>query len=300
MRPRPLPPELTTRAFTVDEASHAGVPAKRLRAQDLTTPFPGVRAGNDLPSASVLDRCRLLLPRLEAHQFFSHVTAAALYDAPLPGRWASGDLHVGALHPRREPRIAGVVGHRLALRHDDLTLVAGLPVPGAAETFAQLGGLLSFRDLVGVADHLLRIGAVESGELLAAANVAHRRGAVLLREAAAAARAGSESVRETHTRLALIDAGLPEPELNWTLRTDSGRFVARLDLAYPRYRVAVEYDGRQHAEPAQFARDADRWNAIADEGWLLIRVLAHHMQEPRRLLIPRVLAALRSRGWPEC
>jgi very-short-patch-repair endonuclease len=93
-----------------------------------------------------------------------------------------------------------------------------------------------------------------------------------------------------------VRAGLPEPELNWTLRSEHGRFVARLDLAYPEYKVCVEYDGRQHAEGAQFLRDADRWADIEAEGWITVRVLSHHLADPRGV-VARVTRALRSRGW---
>lgn len=98
-------------------------------------------------------------------------------------------------------------------------------------------------------------------------------------------------------RLILVRAGLPEPELNPELRDEDGNFVARLDLAYPEYRVAVEYDGRQHAELAQFRRDADRWPAVAAQGWLLIRVVDHHLLDPVRGVVHPVSRALRSRGW---
>jgi very-short-patch-repair endonuclease len=245
----------------------------------------------------VQDRCALLLPRLEPHQFFCATTAADLHAMPLPAWCSDEDLHVGAIAPAREPRIPGVAGHRYALGFEDLTLARGMPVPSLAETFAQLGNTLPVDDLVCVADHLLTTGAVEREDLMAVAGVARRRGALALREAVDAARPGSESRQETKTRLVLVRAGLPEPEVNWVLRTPSGRFVARLDLAYPQFRVCVEYDGRQHALGDQFERDADRWAEIEAEGWVLIRVLAHHLREQQPEIVRRVARALRSRGW---
>ena len=65
----------------------------------------------------------------------------------------------------------------------------------------------------------------------------------LLKRALTDVRAGVRSPRETLLRLTLQRAGLPEPEINWTLRDARGRAVAELDLAYPRWRVAPEYDG---------------------------------------------------------
>ena len=73
-------------------------------------------------------------------------------------------------------------------------------------------------------------------------------------------------------------------------------WAVQLDMAYPGYRVAVEYDGRQHAEGAQFEIDADRWYAIEREGWIVVRALAHHLRSPG-LVADRVREALTSRGW---
>lgn len=297
MQRTPLPPEFRDVAFRTRDAASAGVPRGRLDAADLAAPYPGVRAPAGAAASSVLERCALLLPRLEPHQFFCGTTAGVLRGVPLPAWCGREDLHVGALSPAREPRIAGVVGHRFRLSFDDLTLVGGMPVPCAAETFAQLGGMLSTDDLVCVADHLLTFGAVPLDELRSAAEVPRRRGALALREAVAVARNGAESAQETKTRLILVRAGLPEPELNWELHTSSGRFVARLDMAYPRYRVCVEYDGRQHATGDQFARDADRWTEIESEGWILVRVLAHHLRDSSPGVVRRVAHALRARGW---
>ncbi|KZE88744.1 endonuclease domain-containing protein [Microbacterium sp. TNHR37B] len=283
-------------AFTVRSAREAGLPPARLRSRALMVPFRGVRAPRNAPATTVLDRCRLLAPRLTGAQFFCHVTAASLWGMPLPGWTTSAPLHVGAHPPAREPRLPGVVGHRLSRLTDDLTLRHGLPVTAPATTWALLGAALAIDPLIIAADHLLTARLVDLDELRDAV-VPGARGAVRLREALDAVRVGSESPRETETRLLLVRAGLPEPALNWSLHDDDGRFVARLDLAYPSYRVCVEYDGRHHASIDQFARDADRWAAIEQEGWVLIRVLSHHFTDPARLIVPRVQRALISRGW---
>lgn len=136
---------------------------------------------------------------------------------------------------------------------------------------------------------------IPKATLDAAAAAFAGRGAVSLRRACERIRPGVESPRETAVRLLLIDAGLPEPALNWTLRSD-GFFIARLDMAYPDARVAVEYDGRQHAQPDQFRRDADRWRAIAEAGWVLVRVLSHHLESPERDIIAPVRRALLARA----
>ena len=290
MHPRPLPAELDT-AFHVRDADRLGIPPRRLRARDLRSPFHGVRyAGEDPGLGSVAERCHAYLPRMSGGQFFSHVTAASLWGMPLPFPHGE-ELHVSAVPPAREPRTSSVTGHRLVMPPDGITLLDDLPVAARTETWAQLGAVLRVDDLVAVGDWLVAQGDPVP-DLEEVALRARRRGAVALREAAGLVRPGAESPRESTVRLVLVDAGLPEPQLNWTLRTASGLFVARLDMAYPEQRVAVEYDGRHHAEAAQFRRDADRWRAISDAGWTLVRVLAHHLDAPNQLIVAPVRSAL--------
>lgn len=294
MRRSPLPGSLGP-AFDVASARRSGLSSGRLFADDLAAPFHGVRVPAEQSLGTLLDRCRAYAPRLRGSQFFSHTTAAVVWDLPLPV-YAGHDLHVSADPPAREPRTIGVIGHRMRMNDAELTLRRGLPVPAPAETWAQLGGMIPLDALVAVADTILTRGDADSDDLRAASERLRRRGAADLDAALDLARPGCESPRETDLRLLLHRAGFPEPELNGDLFHE-GRFIARLDLAYREYRVAVEYDGRQHASMEQFRRDADRWPAIAGAGWLLIRVLDHHLQNPERDVIAPVRAALFSRGW---
>jgi len=293
MRRRPLPAELGT-AFTVREAYQLDVARDRLLARDLSAPFHGVRARRS--PLCVRERCTAYAPRLTSAQFFSHETAAALWDMPLPVAHPAL-LHVSAIAPAREPRTAGVIGHRLTISPASLTLRGGLPVPTPAETWAQLARSTTEDDLVAIGDHLLTHGLADRDELAEACARLRRRGAVELTPALAALRPGAESPRESKVRRILVRGGLPEPELNWTLCDAKGTFVARLDMAYPDHLVAVEYDGRHHADVQQFRRDADRWPAIAAQGWILIRVVDHHLRDPERLIVAPTVRALRSRGW---
>ncbi len=102
---------------------------------------------------------------------------------------------------------------------------------------------------------------------------------------------------ETRLRLLLVLAGLPEPVVDVAIRDEGGRVVYRLDLGYPQVRVAVEYDGRQHAEnTAQWRWDVRRREELESDGWRLVVVLAGDVyREPARTLA-RVVAALGERG----
>jgi len=117
---------------------------------------------------------------------------------------------------------------------------------------------------------------------------------VQLRQLIALASALSESPGESLTRLALIDAGLPEPELqHWVMVR--GVPTYRLDLAYPAHRVAIEYDGQAfHDSPEQGARDQARRRWLRDNGWTVIVVRREDlMSSAAQLWITHVAQALR-------
>ncbi len=209
-------------------------------------------------------------------------------------------IHVSAYRPAREPRTAGIVGHRLQTREPAFAELRGMPVEDPVRAWRQVGRLWSVGDLVAGADYLI------SGEHALARGDELRREVVtmgdvrggILANALSLARVGVRSPRETRLRLLCVRAGLPEPEVAWNLFDARGQFVAELDLAFPRYRVALEYDGRVHAEDArQFARDADRWAAIRALGWEHQRVLNHHMSDDGRLAVGIAVSALRRAGW---
>lgn len=210
-------------------------------------------------------------------------------------------IHVSAHRPAREPRTVGVRGHRLQTRDDaSLVVLDGLRIEHPVRAWRQVGGLWSVPDLVAAADFLIggEVPFATFGELRAELSAMGDVKGGSLARALREARHGVRSARETRLRLLLQSAGLPHPETGWSLFDDRGSFVAELDLAFPRYRVAVEYDGRVHAENSvQFARDADRWDAIRAQGWSHTRILSHHFAAGGRPTIEKVAVALRAAGW---
>lgn len=316
-RAAPLPHPLAGRPFAVAEARARGVSASRLRASDLVAPTRGVRASRAAappPPAEettsqrlerlrveLIERARRFAPALTEDQFFSHDTGLACLGAPLP--FTTDDarpLHISARRPAAQPRRKGAVGHRLQARVAARWTADGLPVENPARMWRQVGGSWDLDDLIAAGDFLVcprrRLLTLDDlrEEVRRAGDVAGRK----LERAVAEIRAGAETAEETKLRLLLTRAGLPEPELNWSLATPGGRFVARLDIAYPAYRVAVEHDGRIHAfDERQFARDADRWDDIRGQSWTHVRILSHHMRPDPRIAVHRVTEALISAGW---
>ena len=80
------------------------------------------------------------------------------------------------------------------------------------------------------------------------------------------------------------------------MRVADGGFVARVDLAFPDRRVAVEYDGAWHAEPGQFAKDRRRLDALVATGWTVLHVTAADRRDPD-VLIAGIRALLATPGF---
>ena len=118
----------------------------------------------------------------------------------------------------------------------------------------------------------------------------------IARAAAAFADPRAESPPESRLRLLLARAGLPAVP-QFVVRDADGRFVARVDLAYPELCLAVEYDGAWHAEDGQFARDRQRLNRLVAAGWVVLHVTAADLRRPDQLVARvRALRAARGRG----
>ncbi|MWB99954.1 DUF559 domain-containing protein [Agromyces seonyuensis] len=293
-RPAPLPHPFDAAPFSTAAALRAAISEGRLRSGDLVRPFHGVRSPT--AATNVHDEARSYAVGMTERRFFSHVTAARLLGLPLSGRLEADErLHVTSVGGRA-PRGVGVVGHTTAER-PKLVRLDGLPVLAPAEAWCSLGALATRDELVVAGDRLLGLPApLATEEEIDTALAAHgsRRGARRLLAARADLRAGSHSPQETRTRLVLIRAGLPEPELNAAIVLRDGRVVVG-DLVYRRWRVLVEYDGAQHrTDDRQWQRDVGRLNDLAADGWLVIRITRSTRAED---VVARTRRALHDRGW---
>lgn len=164
----------------------------------------------------------------------------------------------------------------------------------------QLASVLSVDDLIVATDALMRRKhRLASAEELrvAAAKASRRPGVRKLRAALVEARAGTDSPQETRTRLIIVRSGLPEPLIGHTVHTERGEFVGTPDLAYPDFRIALEYEGEIHRTNDQvFADDLERAELFQDAGWRYVRITKEHLANPQRL-VARVRNALIQRGW---
>ena len=290
----PLPPSVRAHPVRVVDLAELGISERRSYGRDLQRPFRGVRShGLDLTALS--DRCAAYQSRMTPNQFFSHSTAAMLHGMPVPlALWRDTRLHVSVLRPAYPPNTVGIVGHRLrapVMR----TTVAASPVSDPVTTWCLLGSVLGNRDLIAAADYL--VGPKPKATLVqleAAVAAWHgQNGAAALRAAFPLVRLAVRSPRETLLRLVVLDAGLPEPEINYWIYDDHGQFLAECDLVYPKERVVLEYEGDHHrTDVRQWRKDIARRETLEDADWRVIRVSADDLDLYPSRLVTRIRKAL--------
>jgi hypothetical protein len=185
-------------------------------------------------------------------------------------------------------RQAGLRVHRGLLQPDEMTVVDGLGVTTRARTAYDLARRApSLVEAVVAVDALATPAREAPGGAFLPADVLRLRYRHLgardsrhLPEVVALADPLAESPMETRTRLALVLHGLPTPVSQFEVRGEG--HCHYLDLAYPRYRIGVEYDGGEHREAEQARRDLERQHRLTALGWTLVR--------------PRALAVFRQPG----
>ncbi|MET8363859.1 DUF559 domain-containing protein [Micromonospora sp. NPDC005194] len=167
------------------------------------------------------------------------------------------------------------------------------PASAAWETAVWLDPLRA----VGIVDSLLATGLTTRAALaaVAAAN-ADRPGGRRACWIFDVADAGAQSPPESQLRVRLVLGGLPRPVTQHPIRLPGG-LVLHPDLAWPEFRVAVEYDGRWHADPEQLHRDRRRLNLLVGAGWLVLHVTSRRLQNEFPAVLNEVRSALISRGW---
>lgn len=195
-------------------------------------------------------------------------SAAQLLGAGCSPRRAAAEVLVGR-DVRRHP---GLLVRRGTVPATDLREVAGCLVTSPSRTAWDLARRLPLVDAVVVVDALARRGGFDPAELLARGSTARgARGIRALQHVVELADPRAESVMESRLRLLLVLAGLPAPEVQYPVLDSHGFVVARLDLAYPQAKLAVEYDGGQHFTDRHSRRDRRRDLDVADLGWHTMR-----------------------------
>lgn len=180
---------------------------------------------------------------------------------------------------------------------EDITTIDGIPVTKPARTLLELAAVEPEDVVERCFDDVLRRRLVSVSFLERWLEDPRRKrhlGAPVLRRLirSRSSVGVTESPLETEVLKLLLDAGLPMPRLQYVVE-DGGRFIARLDLAYPDQMVAIEVDSfRYHDGRHAFDHDRARANELEARGWHVLRITSKHLEEDRAGVVEWVRLAL--------
>jgi len=260
--------------FTIGQALDAGMSARTLRRRkhdgELREPQPGVFVAATQP------------PSFEGECI---AAVLSLPMAALAGR-ASAALHgidgftnapTEIVVPRGGPnRRTGVVLHRAAIwLPDQVVAVRGIATSSLPWTLVQLASLLDDHRLEHALDDALRLGTstTEVRSVLGRIDARGLRGYASLRRLLNDPMRSGVVPDSWFERL--VEHALAVPDLPPAVRQhrviEAGRFLGRVDLAYPIVRVAVEAQSRRHhGSPAARREDRRRIAKLREGGWEVV------------------------------
>lgn len=282
-------PDLARRGpFTRADARAAGVTDRRLQGQQYERLHPGVWRWREyeMTDADWIDAALLAMPERAA---LSHVS-----------RIQRTGLQIGSTRP---VHLTIVGDHHLAVDGIFLHRTKVMPprdevgvVPAAA--FIQCCESMRLLDVVTIGDHLLH------RELASVVGIAELCRLHSWRPGVRAAQwvlplldAASRSPKESELRSYVAAAGLPVPEVNVPIHGYDGTVLGIGDLWLPRWRLVVEYEGRQHAEDMfQFRKDIDRYASFRNNDIAYVQITGAMIANPVGA-VHRIYAALVRQGY---
>lgn len=264
--------------FSAAEARQLGLSQEQLRGKAFAKVSQGIHRPVDW-DFDLRDAARALSAQSPG-AWISHVTAARIHGLILPP-WLSdsNELHLSKPKALPEVRRTGITGHTVLACPDEVELNGDLWVSTRSRTWLDLARILPLNDLICLGDQLIRMPRPEfEGRYLPFATLdslwkmvrrhSNLQGIVRAREALDLMRVGSDSAPETFMRLAMLDAGLPEPELQISLWNRPGSPSA--DAGYRSRRIALQYDGALHLDELQRHSDRRRNKAFEAAGWTVL------------------------------
>jgi hypothetical protein len=221
----------------------------------------------------------------------SHVSALAamgmpLWDLPLD------EVHVTRLDGRANRLGSGVRQHCGLLLPEDLDLGAHPPMTSPIRTLLDLTTITDVEHALPVADHLLHTGLIsDHADLVSRWRRWHGApGALTAQVVVRLAEARIESIGEARTHHLLWRYSLPAPEAQFVIEDPAGREIARVDFAWPKLGVFLEFDGRVKYE--RFRREGESvLDVVLREkkreekicritGWRCIRIVWADLYQP--------------------
>ena len=300
------PPEESEAVFVPPEfAGSFSADSKYPTSRDSSLPNSGAHDSAATPTMSeslaqrrrdMVARCTEEAKRAGKKLLFGMTTSLALQSVPIP---ADCDLDSAKLHT-----VSSVKSKRFRTRHAPLQTHIWKHAAKAANVemnqhvfaldlfhvWAQLAPYVSFESLIVLGDAV--IAATSKQPVLAKDRDAAAiyqdlvrfveqftrfRGRPSCVRALPLISPGADSPKESEERLSLVAHGIPQPVANYVVPDAafaSGAPIT-LDLAWPEFKVAVEYDGDHHRRfRKQYVRDQQKRRRLRQLGWTVIEVFA--------------------------
>jgi very-short-patch-repair endonuclease len=260
--------------FTLEDARESGLTKEQIRFRERfiwTRLYPMVFR---MPGAPATWRAGIRAACIagQPNAVLSHRTAARVYG--LPG--GREDM-VEMTCPRwRRTQTAGLMIHETTFVPPcDVQLVDDLPIVRPERAVFELASVYRSVDFI---ERVLHSARRQRLITLASTRATFERLAGRGRPGVTVFRAAldrwqplqrpTESEMETLLLQVLRRNGLPEPVLQHEVFDESARFVARVDAAYPSFRILIEYDSMQeHSDEWALTRDASRRNRLLALGY---------------------------------
>jgi hypothetical protein len=298
-----LPGLLATAPFTFDSALASGLSPNRLRQKDVVHVGRGLYRPSDW--SFELEAAARALSAASPGAWISHVTAARLRCQLLPP-WLADSTELHLSKPRSLPSVRrkGVLGHTVLARDGEIESIDGIRISTRSRTWLDLARRLSVSDLVCMGDQIIRVPRVEfegrtlpfdtlDGLRSLVGRHPNLQGVVRAREALDLMRVGADSAPESLLRLAMTDAGLPEPDLQLALRVGDA-VSPSADLGYRHRRLAIQYDGEHHLLDAQSLSDRRRDKAFDSAGWTVLKFDKDDLADGFQRAIGKIKRTLRT------
>jgi hypothetical protein len=200
----------------------------------------------------------------------SHHSAALLHGIELAQTPAGP--HVTVARNRGGAEHAGVEVHRRDLAPDDVVVIDGVQMTTVVRTLLDLCRCLPRAQAVAAVDSALRKGLLSVSDFVhASRELPAGRGRPRVARVLELIDPESGSVLESLCRVLMVERGLPAPETQLVIR-HAGRWIGRVDFAWPDQRLVVEADGFEfHKDRASYRKDRRRGNALQRAGWAVLR-----------------------------
>jgi uncharacterized protein DUF559 len=274
------------RPFSLREAREAGLTSRALEGKKWKRIGPALYRWNELPEENwlTLSAWQRALP---PEAVFAGASAAWLYG-----------LDLDPIHPVEVVvPLSSAIRNRLGLKvrrreipPSELASVRGLRVTSLPLTLATLCQKRPPVEALVAIDMAIRLGLANPAALHQYADRAKGRHGARRMRSLVPLGAPAESPMETRLRWILIQAGLPQPQVQANLLDREAQFAGRADLYYPEARLVLEFDGGNHRE--RMVEDDRRQNLLSNGGYRILRFTASDVYKYADVVVAQVRAAL--------